>query len=381
MKSILLVGAEIVFPQETRQTSLLIQNNRIIEVSDKLQIADEIIDLKNTTILPGFIDIHNHGAIGFDVNKANSDDLIEIGKFLARNGVTSWLPTLVPDSDLRYRMLIDAIDGVMAVQQELPVAQIVGVHYEGIYANIKMCGALRPKYFKSFVPPSNEIPLPMLKAGVHLMTLAPEINNGIDFIKTLRKKGWIISIGHTSADIETLEAASAAGANHFTHMFNAMTGIHHREIGVAGWALSDNRSTFDIIADGVHVDPRILKTAIAAKTADSVSLISDSIAPTGLGDGDYEVWEENISVIDGKTQNDRGSIAGSVITMLDAFKLMRSLGFSISEVSKMASLNPAKLLGVDGDQGSIEVGKLANLVAIDNLGKIKLTLVNGNICV
>lgn len=379
MKSILLADADIVFPRETRQTSLLIQDNRIVEISDQLIRADEIVHLNNTKIFPGFIDIHNHGAIGFDVNNSNSADFIEVGKFLAKNGITTWLPTLVPDSDEAYRKTIDAINSVMSTQQELPVAQIAGVHYEGVYANKKMCGALRPQYFKSFSNATGEIPLPMLKAGVHMTTLAPEIENGIDLIKTFLKKNWKVSIGHTSAGVETLGAASTAGANHFTHMFNAMTGIHHRDIGVAGWALADDRSTFDIIADGVHVDPRILKLATDTKTADFVSLISDSIAPTGLGDGDYEVWGENISVIGGKTRNERGTITGSVITMLDAFKMMRSLGFTNSEVSKMASLNPAKLLGIDKEQGSIEVGKLANLLAIDNLGNVKLTMVNGTI--
>ncbi|MGI8670722.1 MAG: amidohydrolase family protein, partial [Aridibacter sp.] len=134
-----------------------------------------------------------------------------------------------------------------------------------------------------------------------------------------------------------------------------------------------------IIADGVHVHPKMLKFAVENKSTDKVSLISDSIAPTGLGDGDYNIWDENISVIDSKTQNEKGNIAGSVITMLDAFQRVLSLGFSDIEVSKMASLNPAKLLGIEKHYGSIEVGKRADLVVIDENAQIKNVFINGKV--
>ena len=158
-----------------------------------------------------------------------------------------------------------------------------------------------------------------------------------------------------------------------------MTGIHHRDLGVAGWGLANTGVTFDIIADGVHVHPQMLSMACRAKSPDRVSLISDSVAPTGLGDGDYELWGEKISVKDGRTQNERGSIAGSVITIHDAVKRLLSLGFTESEVANMASLNPAKLLGLDAGRGSIEIGKRADIVAIDADGNIKMTIIGGRI--
>ena len=164
-----------------------------------------------------------------------------------------------------------------------------------------------------------------------------------------------------------------------THFFNAMTGIHHREMGVAGWGLYNPEVTFDIIADGVHVRPEMLSLACNVKSPDKASLISDSVAPTGLGDGDFELWGEKISVINGKTQNERGSIAGSVCTMHDGVRMMRSLGFSDVDIAKMASTNPARLLGIDSDRGSIEVGKRADLVVIDPDGDIKMTMIGGKI--
>ena len=187
-----------------------------------------------------------------------------------------------------------------------------------------------------------------------------------------------MSIGHTKADTETLDRAYAAGARHMTHFFNAMTGVHHRDVGVAGWGLANDGVTFDIIADGVHVHPEMLGVACRAKTPENVSLISDSVAPTGLGDGEFELWGETITVKNGRTQNERGSIAGSVCTMLDCVRMMRSIGFSYEEVAKMASTNPAKLLGLD-DRGSIKVGKRADLVGLDADGNIAFTMIGGEI--
>ncbi|MBX3289314.1 MAG: N-acetylglucosamine-6-phosphate deacetylase [Acidobacteria bacterium] len=324
----------------------------------------------------GYIDVHNHGAVGIDVNEADTDGLIEIAAFLARHGVTAWLPTLVPDSDENYRRVIEAIDRLMAIQSDMPIAQAVGVHYEGVFANEKMCGALRPEFFKRFTG-GEAAALPRLKSGVHMTTFAPEVEGGIELVRELKRLGWIASIGHTRADIETLNAAFSAGASHVTHFFNAMTGIHHRDVGVAGWALTTAGVTFDIIADGLHVNPKMLDLACRAKSPENVLLISDSVAPTGLGDGVFELWGENISVTNGRTQNERGSIAGSVITMHDAVRRMLSLGFSTSEVEQMASANPAKLLSLDAQMGAVEASKRADLVIRDENNDIVRVLVGG----
>jgi len=164
-----------------------------------------------------------------------------------------------------------------------------------------------------------------------------------------------------------------------THFFNAMTGLHHREVGVAGWGLANKEVTFDIIADGIHVHPQMLEFACRTKSPEKVSLISDSVAPTGLGDGSYQLWGETITVEKGRTRNERGSIAGSVITMLDAVRQMRGLGFSDHEVSKMAAQNPAKLLGCFQERGSIEIGKRADLVGLDDEGNVKFTMIGGKV--
>lgn len=378
MKSFLLKNTNAVLPNEVlSRCNILIEDGIIKEISQKELKADDIINLENTLLTSGFIDIHNHGAVGFDVNESSTEDLIKIGKFLASKGVTSWLPTLVPDSSENYQKVIDAIDELMEIQTDLPIAQALGIHYEGVFANEKMCGALRPQFFKSYKNVDEISQLPQLKKGIHFTTLAPEVENGIELIKELSNQNWIVSIGHTRADFQTLENAFDAGAKHLTHFFNAMTGLHHRNLGVVGWALMKDDATFDIISDGVHVHPGMLKFAVKNKEVDKVSLISDSVAPTGLGDGEFEIWGEKISVKNGKTQNEKGTIAGSVITMLDAFQMMLSLGFSEVEVSKMASLNSAKVLGIDKFYGSIEVGKRADLIVFDENENVKLTLIKG----
>jgi N-acetylglucosamine-6-phosphate deacetylase len=385
MKSVLIKNAKAILPNgENKKTSILVADGKIVQIfnEDSEIQADKIFDLQNTTVQAGFMDIHNHGAIGVDVNSTNADDLHKVSKFLATKGVTGWLPSLVPDADENYQKVIDAIDELMETQDERePAARVLGVHYEGVFANEKMCGALRPQFFKTFKNGDEVSSIPRLnnKSAVHLTTLAPEVENGIELIKELRKQNWIVSIGHTRADFKTLNLAFEAGAKQVTHLFNAMTGVHHRDIGVAGWALSNDKVSCEIIADGIHVAPEMLKFALDCKTSDKLVLISDSVSPTGLGDGDFEIWGEKISVVEGKTRNERGSIAGSVITMLDAFKTYQSMGVSALELSKMSSLNAAQLLGLQNECGTIEIGKRSDLVAINRNGDVVLTMVGGRV--
>ena len=162
-----------------------------------------------------------------------------------------------------------------------------------------------------------------------------------------------------------------------THFMNAMAPFHHRAPGPIAWGLANDKVGFDMIADGIHLDPFMLQLLVKLKGAEGISLISDAIAAAGKGDGEYQIWGENISVKDGRTSNKHGSIAGSVISMLDAVKMMRKLKVSDVEIARMASLNPARLLGLDAHYGSIEVGKVADLVALDSEGTVTLTLVGG----
>jgi N-acetylglucosamine-6-phosphate deacetylase len=375
MTAISLQNAKVVRHGQVEENgSVVVENGWIVEETSR--DFGQVVDCTGLTLLPGFIDIHIHGAVGVDVNSGNLDGLYAVAKFLAENGVTRWLPTLVPDSDDNYLRVVGAIERLMQIQSGEPIARVEGIHYEGVFANDKMCGALRPQFFKSFTG-SELSSLPRLSRGAHMTTFAPEIENGIDLTRELVKLGWIASVGHTKAPVAILEEAFAEGARHLTHFFNAMTPMHHRDIGVVGWALTNAGVTFDIIADGIHVHPTMLEFATRSKTPLHVSLISDSIAPTGLGDGEYEMWGENISIEEGRTRNERGSIAGSVITVLDAVKPMRGVGFSEVELSMMSSLNPARLIGCDDVLGLITPAKRADIIGLDEHGNTRLTLIDG----
>jgi N-acetylglucosamine-6-phosphate deacetylase len=331
--------------------------------------------------------VHIHGALGVDAMDAEANDLIRVSQFLATRGVTGWLPTLVPASTAGYARSIKAIGDAMRSQEHLAGAgyqagaRILGVHYEGPFVNSAQCGALRSQFFRTFSGGSDVTDLPVLdrQTAKHMITLAPEIEGGVELVSELHRRGWIISIGHTRADFEVLDKAFAAGAHHLTHFMNAMPPLHHRAPGPVAWGLWRDDVSCDLIADGVHLDLRMLQLLLKLKGADRLMLISDAIAAAGKGDGEYEIWEETITVKNGRTRNSRGSIAGSVITMLEAVRLMSSLDVAEVELARIAATNPARLLGIDQESGSIEEGKRADLVVLDDQGNVVLTMIGGEI--
>ena len=354
--------------------SVIIDSGRITAFADGPTSSDaETLDLSGLTLLPGFIDFHIHGAVGIDTMDATAEQFGEVSKFLATRGVTAWLPTFVPASHEQFSRAAQEI----AKSMNTPGARVLGVHYEGPFVNTLQCGALHTEHFKTYSGPDDLSFLDAPTGWVRMMTLAPEIEGGVELVRELRERGWVISVGHTRATPEVLDQALAAGARHMTHFMNAMSPLHHRSPGPVAWGLARDDVTFDLIADGVHLDPFMLRLLVKIKGAGGISLISDSIAAAGKGDGDYRIWGETIAVKNGRTANASGNIAGSVITMLDAVRLMHSLGVSYVDLARMASLNPARLLGVDRDCGSIEIGKRADLVAVDDDWNVKLTLIGG----
>jgi N-acetylglucosamine-6-phosphate deacetylase len=382
-----------------------IVDGRIATISESaapLSAGETSIDLSGRTLFPGFIDLHIHGAVGVDVNSADASGLLRVAEFLASKGVTGWLPTLVPGPPEQYERAVAAISEVMQRQKASEYrlqsgftdsekgltevgtlntrgARVLGVHYEGPFVNSEQCGALHREHFRTFTSVADPDSLPTIKrdGAVHMITVAPEIDGGIELIRALRSRGWIVSIGHTRATPEVLDQAKDAGAQHMTHFMNAMSPLHHRAPGPVGWGLLNDDVSLDLIADGIHLDPMMLKVLLRTVTPKRLALISDAIAATGEGDGDYEIWGEKINVKNGRTSNARGSIAGSVVTMLDAVKMMRSLGASECDVTRMASLNPARLLGIDRECGSIEEGKRADFVAMNDRGDVQFIVQKG----
>jgi N-acetylglucosamine-6-phosphate deacetylase len=383
-KSMLLRDARLVLPQSVVEgKALLVDGNRISRIGDydKVESSGETLSLEGLTLFPGFVDIHIHGAVGVDAMVATAEDLHLVARFLAREGVTSWLPTFVPAPDDQYLRAVEAIEVLMQEQDARPAAaRVTGVHYEGPFVSEQQCGALQTKFFRTFAQPTDldHLPLPSGTNVVRMMTLAPEIAGGVELIRELAARGWVVSLGHTRATVDLLDRACAAGAHHMTHFMNAMTPLHHRSPGPVGWGFARDDVTCDIIADGIHLDPLILSVLLKAKTSQRLLLISDAIAATGTGDGEYSIWGETITVKEGRTSNARGSIAGSVITMLDAVRMMRAVGATDCDIARMTATNPASLLRLD-DYGAIEEGKRADLVALDDAGNVRLTIVGGRV--
>jgi N-acetylglucosamine-6-phosphate deacetylase len=384
---ILLRRARVVLPARIAEdASLLVEGGRIARLLEGAQHdgveGARAVDLGGLTLYPGFVDAHIHGSVGVDTMEASPDGLHAVARFLAASGVAAWLPTLVPAPLEDYARAVESIAALVRTQDERPAAaRAVGLHYEGPFVNTQQCGALRTAFFRSFKNSSDLDDLPTLdiEGAAHLITLAPEIEGGIKLVRELVRRGWTCSIGHTRADVGTLERARSEGARHMTHFFNAMSPLNHRAPGPVGWGLVQDDVTVDLIADRIHSDPLALRLVLRCKTPARVSLISDAVAPAGLGNGEYNVWGETITVRDGRTSNERGSIAGSVITMLDAVRTVASLGLTETDIARVASLNPARLLGIDAECGSIEEGKRADLTALDPQGRVRLTLVGGRV--
>ena len=382
--SILLRNCRAVLPKDiVEKTSILIQGRQIKTIYDSfanvdISSEDSFLDLEGCSLYPGFIDMHIHGANGVDTMAASGEDLARASIWLASQGVTGWMPTLVPGTMEEFQPAVAAIEDARSSNKG---ARILGVHYEGPFVNSAQCGALRTQFFRTYSGPADleDIPVVGHFAGKHLMTVAPEVHGGIALISELTKRGWIVSIGHTRADFEVLDQALAAGARHMTHFMNAMSSLHHRSPGPIGWGMLHDDVTCDVIADGIHLDPRTLKLLMKIKGPERLVLISDAIAAAGLGDGVYQIWNESITVKDGRTSNQRGSIAGSVISMLDAVRLMRNLGVREVDLARMSATNPARLLRIENECGSIEEGKRADLVALDDSGNVRFTMVGGEV--
>jgi N-acetylglucosamine-6-phosphate deacetylase len=422
----LLTNARLVLADHVLERgSVLIETGRIVQILSGSDDVNDVAlyrqDIAGATLFPGFIDLHIHGAVGVDTMDATVAGLERLSQFLSAQGVTAWLPTLVPASLDQYARSIDAIAGLMRTQRdywdrgrpareddnhesslrdpdslkaeqteragrprsqsdgEFPGARALGVHYEGPFVSSEQCGALHREHFRTFSGAADLDCLATLSdsTAIHLMTLAPEISGAIDLIRELVKRDWIVSLGHTRARTEVLDQAARAGARHMTHFMNAMAPLHHRSPGPVGWGLMRDDVTCDLIADGIHLDRETLRLLQKLKTPERLLLISDAICAAGLGDGDYQIWGETITVAEGRTSNSSGTIAGSVITMLDAVRMMLSLGASEVEVARMAATNPARLVRIDKDCGSIEAGKRADLVALDHEHNVKLTVVSG----
>jgi len=315
-------------------------------------------------IFPGLIDLHIHGALGEDTTDAGAEGLAKVSHFLAGCGVTAFLPTTVSEN---IETLLASVQAVHKMKDESSGgAQIVGIHLEGPYLSPERKGAHNPAYLK--LPDIQELER-LLEAGegtVKRVTLAPELPGGLEAVEYLASRGIIVSLGHSRADYRTAMAAWQRGARIITHLFNAMEPLHHRTPNLLAFALGFEGVWCEMIADGIHICPEVMEIALGA-AGKRIFIVSDSVRAAGLSDGSYVFGGEEMEVRQGIARiRSTGSLAGST------FPLNRMLAFlaerfslSLTELSAMASLLPARILGKTGERGSIEEGKRADLAVFD----------------
>jgi N-acetylglucosamine-6-phosphate deacetylase len=346
---------------------IVLHGSEIASVSKNFDARsdDEVIDIRDCLVIPGLIDIHTHGAIGYDVSINKPSEIVELSKFYAKNGVTSFMPTTMTDTDVNIHQSLKNIKAA-SESGELG-ASIVGVHTEGPYISPARRGCHQANLIRTPKPEDADKIKEILGTTLKWrITVAPELPGMMEFIKYVIKKGGYVSLGHSDADAQTAYKAVAAGANSFTHLFNAMKGIHHREPGIAGAALLCD-SFAEIICDGIHVNPDIVKLIYKAKGAGQIILITDSMPATGMKDCSLIFGGINVIVKDGTARTEDGTLAGSTLLLKNAVEnISKFTGMPFEDAVRTASINPAKAIGIDHVTGSIAPGKCADFVIMDS---------------
>ena len=396
MTQVLLHNARVILEGGVQRGGVLVRDGRIAVVFAHDQTpaglsSGDSIDLGGAYLAPGLVDIHIHGSAGVDVQATDVGGLAKLSEFLFSEGVTGYFATFVPADERSYADSVAAICSYIEQQRQADrnanpqiAARILGVHFEGPYVSEHRCGALRREHFRTYDgdPRSLDLFIGRGAGGPRLMTLAPEIPGGLDLARELSRNGVRVFIGHSQADPATLDRAIEAGARHITHFPNALDPLHHRKPGAVAWGLVRDDVTLDCIADLHHVHPLMLKLIFQSKSADRMALISDAIMPAGLGDGEYSVWGEGITVRNGRTalsrQPGESTIAGSVITMREALKNIVGIGVPVQEAVRMASLVPAQAAGISSEVGSIKEGKRADLIALDDDFVVNFGILGGS---
>jgi N-acetylglucosamine-6-phosphate deacetylase len=373
-------------PVEDIQNPLLIvEDGQIAELSSRstreIPAGTSLVDFGDAVLAPGFLDIHIHGGAGLDVMRASPSELPRLGMFLATHGVTGYFATTVAaplDATCKaLDHLADAIEASdAAANTDAAQARPLGIHLEGPFLSHKRRGVHPPE---NLVTPTIAVFERLWQAArghVRMLTIAPEITGAMEVIAEASKRNVCVSIGHSDADMPTAQAAVKAGARHATHTFNAMRPLDHREPGIIGEVLSNDNLSADIIVDGIHVDPAVVKLFLRAKGRDRAVLITDAISATGMPDGRYQLGPIEVDVKDGKCTSN-GSLAGSVLTMDRAVRNVTKFSkWSLRDAVQAASLNPARAASLTG-RGVLAPGANADFTVLSAAGEVLKTIVHG----
>lgn len=357
---------------------LYVRDGRIVVVETGLSSPPSIsrsIDVGTDMIVPGFIDVHIHGAYGFSVN----EQLSELARVLPRAGVTAFLPTFAtwwPMPDLLQQLRVASEIAALADSG----AEVLGFHLEGPFLNPRRKGAQNPLYFERPSPSALAQALAAGASKIRMITIAPEQDEAYVVIREAAKQGIIVALGHSDANAKVTAEAVHAGAQHVTHLFNAMHPIHHRDPGLAVATLLNEELSAEIVADGIHVDPAMIQLAIRCKGLDSILIVSDAVPQAGLGDGEWIIGDRRRVSREGRCTLEDGTLAGSMRLLDSGVRtLVLQCGLTMHQASMLASRNPARLLGIDDRKGSLAEGMDADIAVLNDALEVVMTIATGEL--
>ncbi|MEC0231926.1 N-acetylglucosamine-6-phosphate deacetylase [Paenibacillus alba] len=373
-------NVNVVQPTDHAQPATLWIRNGVIE---KLEIGKtslpegnyERIDGQGHLLIPGMIDVHIHGANGFDMMDGTERSIQEVSRACAATGCTSFLATSVSST---MEDLLAMIRSVKRVIGHEIGAMIAGLHLEGPYLNPKRKGMQNERFLRH--PNLKEIDDIFHEAEglIKMVTIAPELPGGLELISYLKDKGVIIAVAHSDATYEEAKLAFKAGASHVTHCFNGMRPIHHRDPGLVAAAFEEEHVSLQAIVDGIHLHPAIIRLMHRLKGPEGIVLITDALQAMGLGDGNYMFGGHHVTVAGGIARLEDGTLASSTVTMNEALRLTIETGIPLKDAVQMASTTPARILNL-GTKGKISAGCDADLVLLDEQCQVQWTMINGEL--
>lgn len=332
---------------------------------------EEVVDMEGHYIIPGFIDVHSHGGYGIDNMDADPEKINEMIEKMLEEGITSYFPTTMTQSDENIEAALKAI-GEAAESNQM----IQGIHVEGPFISKDYKGAQPEEHIRVAQLDTLEKWQELSGERIRLITYAPETGDVSEFEEYCEENDIILSAGHSGANYGDLMESKAT---HVTHLFNGQKGLHHREIGVTGYGLLEEDVMVEMIVDGFHISKEMVKLAYRAKGADGIVLITDSMRAKGLPDGESELGGQKVFVKDKQARLESGNLAGSVLTFIDAFKnMMEFTGCSMAEAVKMSSFNQAKEFGLS-TKGQLMPSFDADMVVLDKELTLKQTISGGKV--
>ena len=368
------VNGKIVLKNGVLENKVIVFDKKIIDICDEVPTNCEIIDAKGNYVSPGLIDIHIHGCKGFDTMDEDENAVEVISKGIVETGVTSFLPTTMTMSPERIYKAFNNIE--KAKNKSIKGAKILGAHMEGPFINEKYKGAQNPKYIYKpnfeFIKDYTDI--------IKIISYAPETDTNFEFTKKVKKDtNIVLSIGHSDANYNIAKKAKNLGVTNTTHLFNAMTPLNHREIGIVGLSLMSDMYC-ELIADKIHINKELFQFVIDNKGKDKLVLITDCMRAGCMIDGEYDLGGQTVYVKDNFARLSSGNLAGSVLTLNKAvYNFKENTNLNIYETINLASLNPAKSINIDDKKGSLEIGKDADIAIFNEKMDCLATIVEGNI--